>query len=236
MDNEFYGDGEDFHIHDRVRNFTQEKLSECVICCEQAPLIKLMKNCQHPDACRDCLRKIYVSNAQKDVKSYPLKCFDPLCRLLIRDICFAEKGIIENEKEMAKHHRLATLAKAYRVPGSIPLHCPDCDHPRLVNKEKMRFGLHVFTCLNCAGNFAADSTGAVLDEMTVLVLEKLPADDYGQNEGWAVCPKCRVLISKGYGCDHMVCICGHNFGWEEAREAVKKLKIYRIARYSEGRS
>lgn len=31
--------------------------------------------------------------------------------------------------------------------------------------------------------------------------------------GTKSCPKCRVLIEKDGGCDHMTCPCGHNFWW-----------------------
>lgn len=47
-------------------------------------------------------------------------------------------------------------------------------------------------------------------------LENLERDKKGINDGWARCPGCKIMISKGDGCDHMTCVCGRHFSWSVA--------------------
>ncbi|CAB9525481.1 expressed unknown protein [Seminavis robusta] len=63
-----------------------------------------------------------------------------------------------------------------------------------------------------------NSSRATTVRQTRRVLETLPSDGVGQNSGWTLCPRCRIVISKGDGCDHMRCVCGWDFSWREARE------------------
>ena len=53
---------------------------------------------------------------------------------------------------------------------------------------------------------------------TIDALALLAGDRAGMNDGWALCPRkgCRMIISKGNGCNHMVCVCGRHFDWTEA--------------------
>ena len=55
-------------------------------------------------------------------------------------------------------------------------------------------------------------------QSTIDALALLAGDQAGGNDGWTICPRkgCRMIISKGNGCNHMVCVCGHHFDWSEA--------------------
>ena len=55
-------------------------------------------------------------------------------------------------------------------------------------------------------------------QSTIDALALLTGDKVGHNDGWTICPRqgCNLVISKGYGCNHMRCVCGHTFDWVEA--------------------
>jgi len=36
------------------------------------------------------------------------------------------------------------------------------------------------------------------------------------------CPRCSLIIEKNQGCDTMVCVCGHSFGWSSSVKAHKE--------------
>ena len=44
------------------------------------------------------------------------------------------------------------------------------------------------------------------------------------------CPRCSLIIEKNQGCDTMVCVCGHSFGWTESVKAHKESMASRLCR------
>jgi hypothetical protein len=48
----------------------------------------------------------------------------------------------------------------------------------------------------------------------IKVIGEIQMDNVGRNDGWALCPRCKIMISKGDGCYHMTCVCGREFHWE----------------------
>lgn len=211
-------------MHDDYRttskSINDEK--ECPICCETRPLISLMKKCNHPPACRECLHEIYVSQAQENVSKYPLKCYHPECSKPILASQLMHHDIFYTEEELQKHHRFCTLAKAYSNANTrMIVHCPDCDFPKLVtNQEKVN-------CKRCKTKFEikyTDTNQTKHKKMTTLkhdkkstiqALEALDKDEKGFNYGWTKCPACKMIVSKGNGCNHMTCVCGKEFYWDE---------------------
>lgn len=181
--------------------------AECPICCETRPLVALMKKCNHPPACRECLHEMYVTQAQKDVKNYPLECYFPSCKKSISAPVLKNRSIFDTEHELKKHHRLTNLAKAYRGSGKI-VHCPHCDCPREVYRD-----MNV-KCGQCRTRFEAHYE-AHNKMTTIYAIEEFSRDSAGLNRGWAHCPRCKITISKGDGCNHMTCPCGKEFYWDE---------------------
>lgn len=207
-----------FYTHDE-ESFTKQSIikpqnddkkeSECPICCEVRPLISLMKKCKHPPACRECLHEIYVSQAQQNVSNYPLQCYHPECTKPILASQLINHGVFRSDEEIQKHHRLSMLSKAYSDSGRLVAHCPDCDFPRLVrNQEKAH-------CKKCGSNFEITRDANHSKKSTIEALKAIKRDKIGHNYGWTFCPGCKMIVSKGDGCDHMTCVCGEEFYWDE---------------------
>ena len=224
-EDDFVSYNEDIHIlsdHEREDESAQTRSKttkmECPICCEHRPLISLMAKCNHPPACYECLREIYVKQAQKDVTNYPLQCFYPSCRKPVRDKQLILHGLVRCKDELKKHHRFTTLAKAYAKPETNKIaHCPDCDEPRAVNTH------NCVRCRECKAFFFVAREGVTHEFTTISAMQSLMKDRFGPNDGVAKCPSCRIIISKGWGCDHMTCICGHEFSWDVARQKLGSL-------------
>lgn len=207
-----------------TRSFRKNKgavVNECQICCEIRPLVPLLNKCNHAPVCHECLREIYVNQAQKNVSNYPLHCYHPLCRKQVHDVHLIKHNLIFSEKEFTKHYRLTVLSKAYSGSRDI-VHCPQCDFPRIVNMQD------IVSCSQC--KIAYEVTHDMHNNRltTITAIESLKPDNMGRNDGWAHCPRCKIIISKGNGCDHMTCVCGLDFSWIEAR-ARKKAPLLKCA-------
>jgi len=198
----------------------ESEVKQCPICYEDRPLIPLMRNCTHEPACQQCLREIFVKQAQENVSNYPLLCYHPSCRKPVHDAQLLLHKLVRSEKEIKKHYRLKTLGQVYSQRKKL-VHCPACEEPAAVSKT-----YHNVTCRLCKIPFHVTHEGESSTVTTIIAMANFKYDKIGKNEGVAHCPECNMLISKGDGCDHMRCFCGHDFSWDEAKA---KLKIPRVA-------
>jgi len=196
---------------------------ECQICCEIRPLVSLLNKCNHAPICRKCLREIYVNQAQQNVSNYPLRCYHPSCRKEVHNIHFVKHDLIHSKKEFIKHYKLQILGKAYKGSRDV-VYCPRCEFPKIVNNRQNRA-----SCRQCKLTYEVVVDKHTSMQSTIDAIESMKGDKIGINDGWTSCPnpKCKLLISKGAGCDHMVCVCGKNFSWTETLK--KKPSILRYA-------
>jgi hypothetical protein len=222
---------------EKEKEQSPKEIGECGICYDTKPLMQLSKSCHHAKACYKCFRQYYIVTAQKDIANYPLRCWHPACSFRKLHVDQA-KQFASNSRELKQHYRLSTMARA-KEQGKMVANCPNCDHPRAFSKNRSR--LRVFSCQECKKsvevmfdeedrnlhNLLFGAGRNVLDELREITqaVESLEADSFGNNQGWALCPRCHTIISKGYGCDHMNCtLCGSRFNWSEAKETVRRIR------------
>lgn len=196
---------------------TSTNMQQCPICCDDyASLTPLMKQCNHPPCCQNCLREIYINQAQQDITNYPLRCYHPSCTKVIRDTQLFQHQLVRTKEELKRHYRFTNLAKAYKDRRKKVIHCPNCEMPHVISSTSEDV---VVNCKECHTKFTASHY-----HRTIAAVEAFTHDNIGHNDGWARCPRCKIIISKGFGCDHMSCVCGHHFSWNEALN--KKDKKY----------
>ena len=227
----------------RTPRKARARTAECAICLEDRPLVEFTGKCwHHAGACAGCLRTQYVTMAQGDVGSYPLRCFHPACNALVLASDLAAHRLLRGRAEAARHQRLTVLARGIQLAHDDTVavaHCPapGCDHPALVRvarttaeiiaRQATETVLRV-TCAACRNGYthtvghdlaaltARQSSAflaAIVPAHVTAALESLTRDEFGINDGWGRCPGCRALISKGDGCSHMHCVCGKGFNW-----------------------
>jgi len=124
-----------------------------------------------------------------------------------------EHAVFAHAEEKTKHEEMMMLAKIHKLHLRTA-HCPFCNFPSGVGKrlgkgnEKDKDKEHIRTCAKCNKNYMLSPFCA-----TYRALNKMGKD------GYAKCPKCGILISKGAGCDFMRCGgCGFCFSWERAKQ------------------
>ena len=208
-----YDDEVDNSCSEPSAHLPERAKEECPICCEYRVVVPFMKKCSHPPACRNCLREIFVNQAQQHVSNYPLRCYHPDCRKPVVDEQLIRHGLVNSDKEMIKHYRLTNLSKVYADPFmKRVVDCPECNEPRAVRKNQTQA-----SCRQCNKFYLIQHEGVTNLVSTIAAMESFKKDKFGRNDGLARCPRCNMMISKGGGCDHMSCFCGHDFSWEFAR-------------------
>lgn len=201
-------------VSKRDQSGSKQQIRDCPICFESQPVLCLMKACSwHDAACYECLRKIYIINAQKSARNYPLQCFHPLCSASIRAPQLLKHGLIRSNQEVTRHHHMNEMGKGSKS-GSTTAHCPRCDHPRTykeTNASDASAKSRVFCCRKCNKNFMVSPFCDIIKAMRNF-------GEAGPNDSWAQCVECKMLISKAGGDDDTQCgACGAFFSWAEAQ-------------------
>ncbi|CAJ1932685.1 unnamed protein product [Cylindrotheca closterium] len=146
--------------------------NKCYLCGKPGKLEKLFRSCKHEPACHSCLRNCYVLQATHVCK-YPLKCFHPECKLVVRNTQI--ERFVKTKEELQTYHYLHTKAKMHKV--------------RLGDNWK---------------------------EIIEILGEALGSIELCR------CPKCKMLITKSGGCDHMTCVCGTEFNWDDTSRRIEE--------------
>ena len=142
----------------------------CYLCGKEThSLQKLFHKCQHQSACFNCLRSKYVKNVQgKDTDSahfvvtkYPLECFHPKCRQILRNTQMERFCI--NDDEMKQYFVAARFAKILQTKLgkewkelysiSAALGCDLCRCPQCKMIITKNGGCDHMTCL-CGAEFS----------------------------------------------------------------------------------
>ena len=190
---------------------------ECAICFEKRPLVCLSSTCRwHGAACEECLHRYHVTDAQNSTKNYPPKCFHPLCDHRISAAQLDHHGIFKSELQKETHHAMVVRAKIERSKRTKSalrtVLCPSCDMPRAVGRVDRDY---VYKCRNCPTSYSVSPFYS-----TLRAIERFDwHDEIGGHECWKLCPYCEMVISKGDGCEYVVCgNCKYDFCWSEATE------------------
>jgi len=176
----------------------------CCACTEEFPDSKLATlKCQH-QMCSACLRQL-VRVAMSDVSLIPIKCCNILlCEDLMREVLDSAEFVHflrMSEEKRARNKMFCTnpacsqlinLDKFAGIEGSGELDCPACT-------QKL--------CIKCKSTWHAGQTCAQRQSSA----EEAQLDEIAAQMGWKRCPKCIVYVNLRVGCNHMTCLCGHEF-------------------------
>eukprot|EP01083_Nonionella_stella_P002880 8250_1 len=159
-----------------TRKSTAE-VRECPICFKEGLVVCLSGKCKwHDAACQQCLHRVYVTNAQKSTKCYPLTCFHPQCNQPVHAAQLEKHEVFASPEEAKKHHDMLVLSKIEKGNGVKTVHCPKCDSPRGIGKlgDKDK----IFGCRNCNSRYQVSPFYA-----TIRALESMKSDSFGINDG-----------------------------------------------------
>ena len=189
---------------------------QCSVCLEHRAVVDLA-GCGHT-ICTDCARELVAVQAAGDLSRYPLRCFVHGCGSAVANTTLKSAGVLRTPAEWTKHHRFGVLATARDSSDQRAAHCPACDAPQLVNAGAKGWQTRRCRAPGCAGGSFEVAPVDNEDKATFWFLTAAHKTDFGgRDDGWRRCPGCKMVISKGDGCNHMTCVCGHSFNWDEGK-------------------
>ena len=140
-------------------------------------------------------------------------------------ICFEVKPLASVIKKCSSCHpsacfdclRRQYIVEAQKSHTSYPLKCfwPACDRVLretqvqkfALNDSEMEAHYYMAWITKCL------QKQAVADGVDIRAFPPEIVACLALAGGWASCPRCKAVITKNGGCDHMTCICGCEFSW-----------------------
>lgn len=224
-------------VDDGQHRYSEIHLDECPVCLMKLAYtdIHLFEHCGHP-ICKACLKRYVEVSMGGDPKSF-ISCTDPDCHRSLSEKDLIAGGLPEkqriNARKRAVYAKLQDMENAYLCANHD---CPDAlfskeakrrhRNKTLLNRlfdslSQSKLSIHL-TCETCGLTQCIDC-GKYHPMMSCEKLEKIERkhDDEahiiqsGKHKSYKPCPKCKVLIQKDDGCDHMTCQnCWHEFWWK----------------------
>ncbi|CDW77391.1 ibr domain containing protein [Stylonychia lemnae] len=184
----------------------QDENIQCEICYEliQTPdIIKLHCNHQY---CQICLKEmiLYASNQSGEV--HKLKCPSSQCSAVL------ERSVIRNLLDMDEFKRYLRLIENHEMTfEKDKKFCPvaECEGviERKANQKKT-------ICQKCQNNVCFDCQSIWHENESCEKYQEKNCVNWADCKGAQRCPKCKTLIEKNEGCNHMTCYkCQHDFCW-----------------------
>ncbi|KAF8470826.1 hypothetical protein BDZ91DRAFT_638502, partial [Kalaharituber pfeilii] len=162
--------------------------------------------CNH-NWCAECLKSLFEA-ALKDRSIWPPSCCNKTAPFMDLDT------LALNLLDRSEYNRFISKIEEYQ--SKDPLYCPEKTCSAFIPKSNIhRDGLgseygicekcdhHV--CVRCRQTWHPDSFACKKDKDTKQFEELV------EKEMWARCPSCSNVIELNQGCNHMTCICGHQF-------------------------
>ncbi|KAF3915164.1 hypothetical protein ABW20_dc0104487 [Dactylellina cionopaga] len=173
--------------------YYQEMRFNCTLCDEEKPSYKLEKlPCGHFQ-CHDCLRenyKVILDNPEY----YPPKC--------CKDLDITSTSFVLSIEDLERLEELRQAKEAKRI-----VDCAFCSRTlidvSIEDENAYCMKCDQITCAKCGSKAHKDICPT--DPGTRQLLELV------QREGWSRCPRCRMVVEREDGCDHMECVCGAMF-------------------------
>ncbi|KAK6192740.1 hypothetical protein SNE40_004162 [Patella caerulea] len=200
----------------KSQNKANDELPECSTCfmvVEHTSKLYRLENCGHA-YCLDCLRQqIELAIQNKDL---PILCGGDGCqepfvwhdfqntlrKFNIEDECFVNAAVdkfVMKNRDSYRHCLTAECPMVYRVTSNgASFMCSEC---------------RLKICTTCHVEYHDGLTCAMFKSISKE--EPSIAKFLGENKDTVkMCPKCKTLIEKTYGCHHMSCkSCGNHFCW-----------------------
>ena len=166
----------------------------CDVCADETGCYELP--CGDHKFCKSCLTKLFMT-ASKDITLIPVHC----CRVEIdpnlADVLMRGESL---DRFRRLHVESSTTSKMY---------CPSCSG--FISLDLVDTDSGNISCPHCNKALCTLCKSLAHPGQLICPTEDDPVLDLAQENGWKHCPRCNHIIGLDSGCNHMTCVCGHEF-------------------------
>ncbi|CDW71692.1 ibr domain containing protein [Stylonychia lemnae] len=201
-------ESEESNDEESLQQSNTNHFSVCEICFEEDSIFNLVRlNCGH-SYCEDCLKIMAIYLIDMTGEIHKLKCPNSQCPAVLA------RNVIEDLLDSQQYQKYLGLVQNHElVLNKDKRFCPTPDCSNILEKSSFIISSKVL-CNKCNNNICFDCQSIWHQGKSCRQFQK------EQNLSWALenevqkCPKCKVMIEKNDGCDHMTCYnCQHYFCW-----------------------
>ncbi|EFA85139.1 hypothetical protein PPL_02138 [Heterostelium album PN500] len=213
-----------------INEFYEENATtECIICTNDYDKYNMYKleNCDH-SFCYDCIRNHI--KAKVDIGQYNIKCPDPECKKEIHQV---EVQVLFGD-EIANKFASFNLNQLITSSEEFFERCPNenCNYVAYNDED-----IAEFDCPMCKKHFCLKCkipyhTGSTCEKYQEWKKDNTNGDDklnrLVKEKNFKICinPKCKAIVEKAQGCNHMTCRCGTQF-----LKPINQLKIKSVYKF-----
>eukprot|EP01017_Pseudomicrothorax_dubius_P046899 TRINITY_DN8330_c0_g2_i3.p1 TRINITY_DN8330_c0_g2~~TRINITY_DN8330_c0_g2_i3.p1 ORF type:complete len:346 (+),score=32.08 TRINITY_DN8330_c0_g2_i3:217-1254(+) len=157
----------------------------------------------HP-ICRSCLVD-FLTNEISNGQVFEIKC--PHCNIEMKD---ADLKLFLSTDTVAKYEKFRKNKLAQINP--LARFCPALGCEGIANLKSKKDKKAV--CPTCNHNFCPNCYGNYHENRSCVQVQKDDVKTWSKGHDVGKCPKCRMLVDKGEGCNHMTCaVCSYEWCW-----------------------
>ncbi|KAI5925437.1 hypothetical protein F4810DRAFT_79656 [Camillea tinctor] len=190
----------------------------CVVCGEDKRVSemphrrRITKACSHKsDICKECVAS-WITSSLETVRYDRLKC--PECVQLLK---FENVRAFATPDTFKRYDELFTRAKLTSIPEFQWCLNPRCDSGQILAKKCTKAKCHDCRYTWCAHHNVPWHRGETCKEYDNRNRDHSKDERLSEKKVRKTsrkCPKCKGNVHKYLGCDHITCICGHQWCWE----------------------
>jgi hypothetical protein len=187
----------------------------CDVCCDvKAPsefVLRITSACQHrPTICKLCLRQWLESNLDEAAVGGRLpRC--PECPALLEH---ADVRRLAAARVFARFDNLLTRNAVGAMPGFRFCTRPSCESGQVHAARCPKFTCHACGAKHCVNHGIPWHKGETCDEYDVRNRRRRKEEQKSAQAARGMskpCPACKRDVHKSSGCNHITCVCGHEW-------------------------
>lgn len=185
----------------------------CIVCSDDKKVtempVRTTSDCDHkPTVCKDCMAQ-WIHSSLESTAWDRLKC--PECPQFLK---FGDVRRLAAAADFSRYDTLATRAALKDIPNFRWCLSTKCESGQIHDRSCARFRCVACRSKHCVRHDVAWHSGETCEEYDKRNRRRMAEDKASEEEvrkSTRRCPECKRDVHKWTGCNHITCICGHEW-------------------------